>query len=84
MKHCGITGAEEQFYNSPVREIISDADVDTNAKGGVVHGPIAVKTINNKDGIGKGKDQYTLHLGNGSKFPPKNQWVSFEDMLATP
>jgi len=76
LKHCGLEGSEEQFYASHIRP----AEYTIKAKNGKVNGPIAVKGINNKDGIGRGKDQYKLYLGNGSKFPPKNQWVSFEDM----
>ncbi|KAE9374629.1 hypothetical protein N431DRAFT_464865 [Stipitochalara longipes BDJ] len=52
------------------------------ATGGQVSNPkVAVTSINNKDGIGSGKDSYTLYLGNGSSFPKESQWVSFENMF---
>lgn len=38
---------------------------------------------NIEDGVGNGTDWYHLYLGNGSVaagWPPKDKWVSFEDM----
>ncbi|KAB2580097.1 putative exo-beta- -glucanase protein [Lasiodiplodia theobromae] len=51
--------------------------------GGVVTGAAAVASINNRDGIGAGKDSYTFYKGDGSPgagWPTKDKWVSFEDM----
>jgi hypothetical protein len=57
------------------------SDPEELATGGEVSNPkVAVTSINNKDGVGAGKDVYTLYLGDGSSFPKKSQWVSFEDM----
>jgi hypothetical protein len=62
----------------PTREV---SDPEELATGGQVSNPkVAVTSINNKDGVGAGKDVYTLYLGDGSSFPKKSQWVSFEDM----
>lgn len=59
----------------------TDLDLDPWATGGEVQNPkLAVSSIKNKDGIGAGKDVYKLYLGNGSTFPKKDQWVSFDDM----
>lgn len=56
-------------------------EFDPVATGGQVSNPkVAVTSINNKDGIGNGKDSYTLYLGDGSTFPKQSQWVSFENM----
>lgn len=49
--------------------------------GGQVSNPaLAVSKINNNDGVGAGKDSYTLYCGNGFSFPSASQWVSFENM----
>ena len=49
--------------------------------GGQVSNPaVAVSKINNNDGVGAGKDVYTQYCGNGAKFPPASEWVSFENM----
>lgn len=48
--------------------------------GQVSNGAIAVSSINNTDGVGAGKDSYTQYCGDGSKFPPRAAWVSFENM----
>ena len=57
------------------------SDAEVLATGGKVDNPkVAVDTINNKDGTGSGHDEYKLYLGDGSSFPKKDQWVSFEDM----
>ena len=41
---------------------------------------IAVDSINNHDGHGSGVDSYTQYVGDGSHFPSKSEWVSFDDM----
>lgn len=75
---------EDPFFGNrhgnfqPTREV---SDPEELATGGQVSNPkVAVTSINNKDGVGAGKDVYTLYLGDGSSFPKKSQWVSFEDM----
>lgn len=56
-----------------------------DATGGQVNnGNVAVYSINDNDGIGAGRDQYTLYIGNGNTFPQKSQWVSFSDMQVLP
>ena len=58
-----------------------DSAPEELATGGTVSNPkVAVTSINNKDGVGAGKDEYKLYLGDGSTFPKKEKWVSFEDM----
>ncbi|KAI9891348.1 MAG: hypothetical protein M1814_002861 [Vezdaea aestivalis] len=42
---------------------------------------VAVHGINNHDGIGAGSDVYKMHSGDGSAFPPKEQWISFDAMF---
>ncbi|KAF6232147.1 hypothetical protein HO173_009530 [Letharia columbiana] len=49
--------------------------------GQVSNGAIAVSSINNTDGVGAGKDSYTQYCGDGSKFPTRSAWVSFENMF---
>jgi len=79
----GALEDEPFFGNShgnfqPARD---ESDPEELATGGQVSNPkVAVTSINNKDGVGAGKDVYTLYLGDGSSFPKKSQWVSFEDM----
>ena len=52
-----------------------------DATGGQVNnGNVAVYSINDNDGIGAGRDSYTLYTGNGNTFPQKSQWVSFSSM----
>lgn len=49
--------------------------------GGKVSNPaVAVSKINNNDGVGAARDSYTQYCGNGAKFPPASEWVSFENM----
>jgi hypothetical protein len=67
--NCNFRLSDDAFEFEPV------------ATGGQVSNPkVAVTSINNKDGIGSGKDLYTLYLGNGSSFPKQSQWVSFENI----
>jgi hypothetical protein len=75
---------DEPFFGNrhgnfqPIRDLSVPEELAT---GGQVSNPkVAVTSINNKDGVGAGKDAYTLYLGDGSSFPKKSQWVSFEDM----
>jgi hypothetical protein len=56
-------------------------DLDPVATGGQVsNSKVAEISIDNKDGVGNGKDSYTLYLGDGYSFPKKSQWASFERM----
>jgi hypothetical protein len=56
-------------------------DFDPVATGGQVsNSKVAEISIDNKDGVGNGKDSYTLYLGDGYSFPKKSQWASFEHM----
>ncbi|KAI9838132.1 MAG: hypothetical protein M1819_006288 [Sarea resinae] len=52
------------------------------ATGGQVDiSALEVSSIDNDDGVGAGTDSYTFWSGNGSTWPDKSQWVSFDDMF---
>ena len=46
-----------------------------------VVGDKAVAKLNNQDGKGSLPDKYKFHSGDGSKWPPKSAWESFENMF---
>jgi hypothetical protein len=76
-----ITGDDEPFFGNMDGNFQPSRDVSDLATGGQVSNPkVAVTSINNKDGIGAGKDSYKLYLGDGSSFPKQSQWASFEDL----
>jgi hypothetical protein len=76
-----MTGDDEPFFGNLHGNFQPSGDASELATGGQVSNPkVAVTSINNKDGIGAGKDTYKLYLGDGSAFPKKSQWASFEDM----
>ncbi|KAL1965838.1 hypothetical protein VTN77DRAFT_5159 [Rasamsonia byssochlamydoides] len=55
-----------------------------DATGEKVTKAVAVKTINDNDGVGAGKDTYTQYNGDGSTaagWPSQSEWVSFDDMF---
>ncbi|RAL07946.1 uncharacterized protein BO97DRAFT_462245 [Aspergillus homomorphus CBS 101889] len=79
---AGITAAAP-VGERPVE--ISERDEALNARSttATVTGALAVKSINNKDGKGAGKDSYTMYTGDGSTgagWPAQSDWVSFENM----
>ena len=48
--------------------------------GQVSNSAVAVTEINNTDGVGAGTDSYTQYCGDGSGYPSRSAWVSFENM----
>ncbi|OJD38865.1 glycoside hydrolase [Diplodia corticola] len=71
---------------TPTDSADSPAMLVRRTTGGVVTGPVAVFSINNKDGVGAGADSYTFYRGDGSAgagWPSKDKWVSFENMWNT-
>lgn len=86
-KHPAFFGNKHgnfQHYNATATPTRSTHEIIARAKGGVVTGGARVTTINNNDGIGAGQDRYITYYGDGSQgsgWPLKQNWVSFEQMF---
>lgn len=65
--------------------IVADVQSPQKTGGKVKESSVAVKTIDNDDGV-RG-DYYTQYSGNGSiadGWPPKSLWISFTEMYLAP